>query len=533
MRLNDYKIFLSFSLVVLAFGLWLFVFVASAMTEGGITFPVAELGNCESKAECKAYCDRVEHIKVCVAFAREHNLMSQKEAERAEKFAEVATQAGPGGCQGKEACEAYCESISHIRDCIAFGEAHGFIPPSEAKEAKQVAAALEKGVKLPGNCQLKSACEAYCHEDTHMEECVAFAREAGFMSEEEYEIVKKTGGKGPGNCRGKEACEAYCEEEGHFEGCMSFAKAHGLIGEKEAEIAQKTGGKGPGGCRGKTCETYCEEESHFEECLAFGKQHGLISDEEYEAAKKTGGKGPGDCRGEACKAYCEKPEHREECMQFARDHGLINGEKEQQQTGEGQEKFQEMFSQMPPHVKACLEEQFGEDVFEKMQKGEFRPNNAMEEAMRNCFEQRSESERPQGEEGEHSTGPGGCKGEEECRRYCSDPAHREECGIPPFHGGETPHSDYPLPSSRERAPGGCTTPEECQAYCREHPQECGFAPPPTSRAEQEQYGQEQQEYQQQEYREEEYQPQSRLSLPQFGAFVIDALGFLLKQYIGL
>jgi len=82
--------------------------------------------------------------------------------------------------------------------------------------------------------------------------------------------------------------------------------------------------------------------------------------------RKTGGKGPGNCRGEeACAAYCEDPANMEECLNFAVQIGEVSPEQVEQ----------------------------ARRSMEMMQRG----------------------------------GPGGCKSEEECKIYCQDPAHAQEC----------------------------------------------------------------------------------------------------------
>lgn len=82
-------------------------------------------------------------------------------------------------------------------------------------------------------------------------------------------------------------------------------------------------------------------------------------------------------------------------------------------------------------------------------------------------------------------GPGGCQGPEECMKYCSDPAHQAECGI--FGGPEgmtggpggqnmgAPGFGGPIGGMMETAgPGGCKGPEECVKYCSDpaHREEC-------------------------------------------------------------
>ena len=98
----------------------LFISVAYAETLSEITFPVKELGNCESKEECKTYCDAEKNISACRAFARKNNL------EEGDKFQEVKGDGGPGGCATSsnsknpiESCETYCDDTAHMKECVA------------------------------------------------------------------------------------------------------------------------------------------------------------------------------------------------------------------------------------------------------------------------------------------------------------------------------------------------------------------------------------------------------------------------------
>ena len=199
-----------------------------------ITFPVAELGNCANKEECKAYCDEVEHIEQCVDFAERHGLMHGAELEEAKKVVHALSQGAqlPGGCRNKEECEVYCKDGSHIEECIAFAEAAGFMSPEELADAKRVAPLMARG-EMPGGCRNKEECEVYCSEASHVEECVTFFEKAGFMSAEEAEMFRKTGGRGPGGCTGRGECDAFCNNPENQNECFEFAKEHDLIPEEE------------------------------------------------------------------------------------------------------------------------------------------------------------------------------------------------------------------------------------------------------------------------------------------------------------
>tara|TARA_Y100000034_G_scaffold117927_1_gene158037 strand:+ start:1084 stop:2592 length:1509 start_codon:yes stop_codon:yes gene_type:complete len=191
-------------------------------------------GGCTGQEECEIYCDDIAHIDECIAFGEEHGLIPPGELEEAKKVAE-ALQAGatlPGGCSSKDECEVYCEDPGHIDECIAFAEAAGFMHPDELEEAKKFADLMKEG-DTPGGCRGKEECEAYCDSDRHFEECILFAEKAGVIPPEELEMIKKTGGRGPGGCRGRDECDAFCNNTANQEACFAFAQEHGLLSDKD------------------------------------------------------------------------------------------------------------------------------------------------------------------------------------------------------------------------------------------------------------------------------------------------------------
>lgn len=122
-----------------------------------INYPVSELGNCQNKAECEAYCDDWEHIEECVSFAEANNLFSKEELEKAKKIASALAQGVklPGGCEGPTQCKVYCEQPTIIEECIDFAEETGIIPAEEAREARLVRKAMLAGIPFPGDCRTK------------------------------------------------------------------------------------------------------------------------------------------------------------------------------------------------------------------------------------------------------------------------------------------------------------------------------------------------------------------------------------------
>ncbi|OGG93442.1 hypothetical protein A2609_01810 [Candidatus Kaiserbacteria bacterium RIFOXYD1_FULL_47_14] len=308
-----------------------------------IKYPITELGNCKSKDACKNYCDDPNHIDACVTFAEKNGMLSSEQlAEAKQVQAAIAKGIKPPACNGKKECDAYCEEPIHMKECISFGEASGFLKGKELQDAKKMIVAIDNGATPPA-CKGKEACDAYCSDRSHIEACMTFAQAAGLMTPEEAQnsekmmaAIKK--GFMPPDCRGKEACDAYCAESAHTDECINFSIAAGFMTEKEAEMAKKTGGKGPGGCIGK----------------------------------------------DACDAFCNTPDNQQTCMNFARDNGIIS-EEETQRMQEGQQKFKDSMQNIPAEVEDCMKTILGDSSFEKIKSGQTIPPRDMSEKVDSCF----------------------------------------------------------------------------------------------------------------------------------------------------
>ena len=381
-------------IVLVIFGLTL-AWGVVALSADDIVFPVAELGNCQDEQECKQYCSDSSHMEECITFAEKYDLMTEQEIERARQFESIGG-VGPGGCTNEFECQFYCEDINHIEECVAFAEENGLMDPDELEEARMVIRALQQGVPLPGGCTNEQECEAYCEDPNNMRECIAFAEAAGFMSPGELREAKQMlkaldAGITPPDCRGKAECDVYCQEPSHVEECIEFSIAAGFIPPEEAEEVRKMlplmkSGRMPEWCRDKEqCEAYCADESHIDECTDFFVGAGFMSPEDAEMFRKTGGKGPGDCQGkEECESYCNDPAHQEVCFEFAREHGLIS-EDELRNMEEGVRQFQDWFATAPPEVAQCLQEQVGDEVLQEIQAGTFMPGPELINNLEQCF----------------------------------------------------------------------------------------------------------------------------------------------------
>ncbi len=267
-----------------------------------LTYPITALGGCKDRNDCKIYCDDSANTAACVNYAEKHNLLSEEDLRVAKNFIASGSK-GPGNCTSKKECQAYCEDKNHIDECVSYAEDKGLMSSQDLQKAKKVQAAIKKGVKFP-SCNNKKECDTYCEDASHMEECITFAQEAGLLSDEELQNSQKVltavkQGVKPPACKGKDACDAYCAEANHADECVNFAVAAGLVTSEEAKIIKETGGKGPGGCKNKSeCNSYCSNDANRETCLSFAKEHNIPQPQPPQQPEQPSqGGGPNEGQG--------------------------------------------------------------------------------------------------------------------------------------------------------------------------------------------------------------------------------------------
>ncbi|MCR4284265.1 MAG: hypothetical protein NUV64_03065 [Parcubacteria group bacterium] len=261
-----------------------------------------------------------------------------------------------------------------------------------------------------GNCGSMGECKTYCDDAVNIGACTAFAEKQGLIVPKEAQKVKVIAEKtGPGGCKNARECDNYCRTPEHGKECVLHAVKEGFISEEEADSmlefmkdkdkkftpqkglspAHLKGPKepeefdkkkaeeligtigGPGGCSTfGECDKFCSDIQNNDTCMAYAVEHKLMKTEDAEKFKKLMTiEGPGGCRGRECEKYCNDPAHGDECFNFAKEHNLLPKEEIHRI-----EKFKDI------------------------------KNNL-----------------------EAKGGPGDCRGEEECRNYCSDTTHLEEC----------------------------------------------------------------------------------------------------------
>ncbi len=346
-----------------------------------LSFNISELGNCQIGSDCRNFCNRDENITQCIDFADKYDLLSPSNIEISRAFTKAIGSGGtPGSCRTLEECDHYCDDSNHTNECLDYVGKKKLVAEEELKATRKVAEGFRKGIETPGKCRGISECDNYCIEDNHLNECAIYAGKVGFYPSEIEAgkagkfIAMASQGKTPGGCKSKEACDSYCAISSHGVECTDFAVSTGLLSKDDAEASKKSGGAGPGGCKSKDeCNTFCNQSSNQNTCLQYAKEHNV----------NVSFSGPGGCHDlDSCKAYCMNHQDDATCKQNA---GQAGGFK----------------------------------------------------------------------------GPGGCSDKDSCTKYCTDHQSDPECEkMAGQYGGGMP-----------KGPGGCTDEASCTSYCKANPKD--------------------------------------------------------------
>ena len=313
-----------------------------------------------------------------------------------------------------------------------------------------------------------------------------------------------------GNCASKQECKVFCDQSENFVACTEWAEKNGVLPEEEVNIkavkeqAQQAQmfeegqiKEGPGGCRNvQECTIYCNNPLHTEECFKFGTEHNLISPKEASQIerKMKEAKGPGGCEStDSCEEFCSHPENANVCADYFVKRGLLTPKETQELFNITQAEKQRMEQLAPkdlkPHPKSP---KLDTEKIQKALSQEPGPGNCktVEECKEYCSDLNHAQEcldyaqkhslmpkeqLKQVKELMTTAGPGGCQGPKECDEYCSDPEHQMECfRFAKKHHLLSKEEEKIMEKVAGGGPGDCQSKSECDAYCRnpEHMKEC-------------------------------------------------------------
>ncbi len=321
-------------------------------------------GGCKNPQDCQTFCSQAANLEACIKFAKDNGVKDQN-VDQGEKILAYIKSGGhmPGDCTSKESCQTYCGDFSHAQECFAFAKNAGIAQiHNESKdnggrgassqdngptpEQMQKFLDLAKTGKTPGGCKTKDECESYCSQDAHQDECLTFALNAGILTQDQADNIRKGNGDGPGGCKSQDACRAYCNDQAHRDECFKFAEDRGFIDHNEATQTKDGLVRLRAGLEQAPPEVM--------ECLKTTIGTSVIDD--IQSGKLV----PGPEVGTAVKSCFEK---------FG-----------------GRNDTTDPFRKAPPEVTACLKEKLGTE-FDDVRSGKIAPTPEMGDAVRVCFQQ--------------------------------------------------------------------------------------------------------------------------------------------------
>lgn len=213
----------------------------------GITFPVAELGNCGSYYECRNFCEDPVNASTCLDFGKKRGLY--KDMDDTKKKEEILVRAKQElGCDSESSCRTFCSDQANFDKCDGFAKKRGLRGGRIDDPGKtQVIARAKEAL----GCDSATGCQALCSEEKNRQKCSEFAKTVGLRGGEQH--------VGPGGCTSEDTCKAFCSDPNNFSVCRGFSSG---MGGKFA---------GPGGCNSEqSCRDYCQ--GNPDSCRNFAAQ---------------------------------------------------------------------------------------------------------------------------------------------------------------------------------------------------------------------------------------------------------------------
>lgn len=268
----------------------------------GVTFPIADLGECVDYSSCRTYCEDPVNQSTCIDFAKKKGFYKEDSIKTQSRFIDLAKR--ELGCDSEASCREFCSNEANWEKCGEFARRHNLTGgvTHDPKDAKILEVA-----KTELGCTSYESCMAFCHEEPNRQKCSDFAKKAGIRGGEHH--------VGPGGCNSEATCKVFCSDPNNFQECSRFGGGTGG--------GSGGGFHGPGGCNSEeSCKAYCQ--SNPSECkIIMAGEHGGVADprvaaEEYAKYCRDnpegcviGGQGPfggRDARDEFEKFCSDNPE---------------------------------------------------------------------------------------------------------------------------------------------------------------------------------------------------------------------------------
>lgn len=156
-----------------------------------VTFPIAELGNCSSLENCKAFCNEPANQQVCKDYAQKKGFYKGNKSEGNARLRSIIEKAKSElGCSTESDCKTLCQKTENLEKCAAFARKYSLV-----KENSKIKELIEKAKEILG-CDSEESCKALCQKSENSDKCKALTNPARFEAmkksmEKMREAVKK------------------------------------------------------------------------------------------------------------------------------------------------------------------------------------------------------------------------------------------------------------------------------------------------------------------------------------------------------
>ncbi len=133
----------------------------------GITFPIVELGNCDSLAACRQYCDDSNNLTACIDFSKKKGFYKQPKSQtEIMVLAKVEL-----GCDSVDSCRTFCGDQANWLKCGEFAKKHNLGGKEGADNGDSKKAALLQKAKTFLGCDSYDSCKAFCQQPQNHPKC--------------------------------------------------------------------------------------------------------------------------------------------------------------------------------------------------------------------------------------------------------------------------------------------------------------------------------------------------------------------------
>ncbi|MFA5936593.1 MAG: hypothetical protein WC822_01805 [Candidatus Paceibacterota bacterium] len=248
---------------------------------------------CGGSEQCTSYCSNPQHMEECMTFSIAAGIVPDNQKEQMQKTLSAIKQgAKPPACQpnppsdqlgqsgqtnqsnsGLPMCDKYCGT--HQEECMTFSLATGMVPDDQKMQMQKALDVFKQGIKPP-------ACQPNPPDQSGQPNQPNQSGQSGGAGGPN-EGLKNKSNQSSKSEQDLQACDQYCADSSHVEECVKFSVAIGNMTEEQGQNSIRNGGKGPGGCVGRdACNTFCDNPDNQETCFNFGKDNGMIPKEDLQ-----------------------------------------------------------------------------------------------------------------------------------------------------------------------------------------------------------------------------------------------------------